>query len=943
MKPKLFFSPLNTSFSTSTAAKVLLRLFFIVLQLSIIGGLYVYLSSNFDTEVAQRRSYMNTAILHAQRFFTGHEVLLRSLSLSAVRDSDPNQEIKNPPCAKTKIHLGTRSNGWSILLTTRALKHLQNSKISLLYVEAGPNPQVTRLTQSGLHSHAVANEVLEKLERKEQLPVPANGQYWLSAAENLVIAESGVLYLFSLLDESDPSSGWLGLEVEGSDISSSLDRERAGDFVVLDALGEEIFASTVNPALTLIMKEFEGDHYFGFSGPGLLPDYLILRKQLGYAELQLVYTVEFHSLIFALREPLSVALFLALSSMLGLGFMVLSIEKRLIIPAIYRKQALIESEVFSRTVIEAAPVALCILRRYDGSVMLENTLSRLWLGGSFERARLCNGWIEQAYSPNAKNGTDEFRTAERHLHLSFIPTRYRGEDVLLCAFNDISNHKQIELALEHAKQSADKANEAKTLFLATMSHEIRTPLYGALGTLELLARTELNSHQQKYLKAIQSSSSTLLQLICDVLDVSKIEAGQLALDIEEFEPVELIQDVVKSYSAVAQSKGLQLYSLIDPHLPEYLIGDATRIRQILNNLLSNAVKFTDNGVVVIRVKVDSRNDERVTVLWQVTDTGQGIAQEDQPFLFDPFFQTGSRTNVVKGTGLGLSICRRLTDLMSGSLRVVSDPGLGSSFTLSLPLENGQTSSFVKQSPLLAEIIYVTSSIPELTENICGWLRRWGAKAQQLRPGMGISDNRAVLVELHLEERNPALKADWPGPVVVACKNECFSALPLFTQQWSVGLGDLQDLLQAVSQAQGLSCRADPSSTALAAYSQLGFRVLVVEDNAISQLILKDQLEELGCQVDLASDGLEALALWRRGRFDVVLTDINMPRMNGYELAVQLRNLGCTTPIIGATANAQSEERTRCLRAGMDDCLVKPFGLNTLFNFLEQSRRKSHAF
>lgn len=942
MKLKQFFHPLDTSFSTSIVARILLRLFFLALQLSLLGGLYVYLSSSFDREVTQRRSYMNAAILHAQRFFTGHEVLLRSLSLSTVRDTHLTQAVQTLPAVETHIHLGTTSNAWSLWLTPRALTDLRKNKINLLYIQAGPNPLVTRLTPSGLYSQAVASEVLEKLERMEQSFFPAKGQYWLSAAENLAIGESGLLYLFSLLDERDPNSGWLGLEVEGLDIASSMDRERAGDFVVLDALGEEIFTSTVNPALAQAMKGFEGDHYFGFSGGGLFPDYLILRKQLGYADLQLVYSIKFHSLVLALRKPLSVAALLALTSVLGLGLLVRHIEKRLITPAIFRKQALIESEAFSRTVIQAAPVALCVLRRCDGAVVLENTLSRLWLGKGLERESLCHGWIEQAYDPDERNCTDEFKTAERHLHLNFTPTRYRGEDVLLCAFNDISNHKQVELALEHSKQVADKANEAKTLFLATMSHEIRTPLYGALGTLELLARTELNPRQQEYLQAIQGSSSTLLQLICDVLDVSKIEAGQLVLEVEEFAPLELIQDVVKGYSAAAQSKELQLYSLIDPRLPERLIGDVGRIRQILNNLLNNAVKFTENGCVVIRINVASCIDERVTVLWQVSDTGQGIAQEDQPFLFDPFFQVGSRTNVVKGTGLGLSICQRLTDLMSGSMRVVSEPGLGSSFTLSLPLEQIQALALANPAPLLAETVYVASSIPELTENMCGWLRRWGAKAQRLRPDIDISDNRAVLVELHLGECQRALKLDWPGPVVVACNKCYFSQSPVPAQQWRVGLSDLQYLRQAVSQAQGLSDLVDPGSTAFSAYSHLGLRVLVVEDNAISQLILKDQLEELGCEVDLASDGLEALALWRRGRFDVVLTDINMPRMNGYELAVQLRLLGCSIPIIGATANAQNEERARCLAVGMDECLVKPFGLNALFNCLEQPRRKTHA-
>jgi two-component system capsular synthesis sensor histidine kinase RcsC len=424
--------------------------------------------------------------------------------------------------------------------------------------------------------------------------------------------------------------------------------------------------------------------------------------------------------------------------------------------------------------------------------------------------------------------------------------------------------------------------------------------------------------------------------------VSKIEAGQLALEVNEFAPLDLIQEVVNGYSAAAQSKGLQLYAHIDPHLPDQLIGDGPRIRQILNNLLSNAVKFTESGQIVVRVNVQSRIDERVTVLWQVTDTGQGIAQQDQPFLFDPFYQTGNRANVITGTGLGLSICQRLTYLMSGSMRVVSEPGLGSSFTLSLPLEQSNATPVSALVELLPETVFVVSSMQEMGENICGWLRRWGARAQVLRAGMDISDSSAVLVELHPGEYQQHLAPDWPGPVIVACGNVCFAPPEQETPQWHVNLSYLQDLRRAVSQAQGLSPYARPVGPGTRVYKPLGLHVLVVEDNAISQLILKDQLEELGCTVDLASDGLEALALWQQSTFDRVLTDVNMPRMNGYELATQLRQRDSSVPIIGATANAQHEERERCLAVGMNECLVKPFGLSALFTCLEQTGRKSHA-
>ena len=191
----------------------------------------------------------------------------------------------------------------------------------------------------------------------------------------------------------------------------------------------------------------------------------------------------------------------------------------------------------------------------------------------------------------------------RHLQVGFVATRYQGQDVRLCAFNDVTRHVEDARALEDARRTAAAANEAKTLFLATMSHEIRTPLYGVLGTLELLGLTPLAPRQQAYLQTIQRSSATLFQLISDVLDVSKIESGQMALEPVEFCPLEMIEDTLRTYSAFAQRKGLLLYGCTDARLPQRVFGDPIRIRQILNNLLSNAIKFTDSGRVVLRTRV----------------------------------------------------------------------------------------------------------------------------------------------------------------------------------------------------------------------------------------------------------------------------------------------------------------------------------------------------
>ena len=330
---------------------------------------------------------------------------------------------------------------------------------------------------------------------------------------------------------------------------------------------------------------------------------------------------------------------------------------RVVRPAEQAHRRVIESEIFSRAVIDTAPTGLCVVRQSDNRMLLANKRAQAWLGNSQYISRLIR---EQ----QADMGEACVEVGGRYLHVSFSSTRYQGQDVIVCAFSDVTGHKDDAAALTRARQQAEEASQAKTTFLATMSHEIRTPLYGVLGTLELLELTPLDKRQQVYLNTISRSSSTLLQLISDILDVSKIEAGQMALEPGRFCPLDMVEDVVDAYAAAAEGKGLQIYACIDPQVPDQLDGDQSRIRQILNNLLNNAIKFTDYGRVVLRLKVVQRDTQHVTLHWQVTDTGVGISEAQQQRLFEPFYQVFNGHSA-GGTGLGLSICMRLSELMGG--------------------------------------------------------------------------------------------------------------------------------------------------------------------------------------------------------------------------------------------------------------------------------------
>jgi len=933
MKLKNYLHQINPLLSTPNAARRLLRLFGVVLLVGILSGVYSFLLLTFNAEVSRRRSHMSSAIAEAHTFFTTRGALLESLSLSAIR----KPEGVKPQVSPEEIHLllgNTQGKQWSIWLTERVRDYLTSRQVNLLYVSSGNDVRVKRLYTATPGAGDFPSAMLDRLQALKGDNRASVNELWLTNQSS----SHSQLYMFIRLDRRDLDSGWLGLEMDGREVSHALDDRSAGQFMMFNPDGMLVFSNSQPAQLSQNLLQMQGQNFFGFVGDAWLPDHLVMRKQLKSSDWQLVYSIDLRDVLLALWPRLVGALLFCLFSISLVWILIRRLEHRFIAPTISRIQALVESELFSSDVIQTAPVALCVLRRANGQVVLENTLSQQWLGQSGERERLSPRWIYRAFDAMDPQVTDYFEAADgRHLYLSCAPTRYKGEDVLLCAFSDISTRTQIEEALEQARQLADAANEAKTLFLATMSHEIRTPLYGVLGTLELLARTELDAQQTDYLRTIESSSATLLQLICDVLDVSKIEAGQLALELTEFSVLDLIHEATQGYTAAAHGKGLDLYAVIDPKVPERVIGDVSRIRQILYNLLNNAVKFTDAGRIVLRVKQAGRDGERVSLFWQVSDTGKGITQEDQSRIFEPFYQTRGHTNVIAGTGLGLPICQRLTHLMNGSIRVVSEPGLGSSFSLTLSLEQSMAPVPANSTPPLSpKVVFVVSPIRELAENMSGWLRRWGARPQLDHPSRGAPTHGAVLLELHPGSFEQRLDAHWTGERVIAT-GDGYNEPQHSADGWVVNINHLNAIHQAVSRAQGL-CAIEPEHETPRQLKKLHLHILVVEDNVINQLILHDQLQELGCTAQLAANGEEALAMWRQGRFDVVLSDVNMPRINGYELARELRRLGCQVPIIGATANAMRGEEALCLAAGMNHCLVKPFTLQALHNQLAPYER-----
>ncbi|MBN9320940.1 MAG: response regulator, partial [Delftia acidovorans] len=530
--------------------------------------------------------------------------------------------------------------------------------------------------------------------------------------------------------------------------------------------------------------------------------------------------------------------------------------------------------------------------------------------------------LDEIVHARAAGTMEQLVTAQgRTLYVAYAPTRYLGQDVTLCVFADVSARAEIESNLERARIAADEANEAKSTFLATMSHEIRTPLYGALGTLELLGLTELTQLQRKYVDRIEASSSILLQIISDILDTSKIEADQLQLEKAPFNPRELVQNCTSSYAAMAQQNGLLLFSCVDAQVPESVLGDAVRIRQILGNLISNAIKFTEAGHVIVRLRSVPGTASQVRLVFEVCDTGVGIEKSLHGELFTPFYLVKNSSRTARGAGLGLSICWSLARMMSSSIEVWSEPGLGSRFWFELGLETVAQEEEQEEAPALQGArIAVRTPHPELTDNICAWLQRWGGQARAAGAAPVAAHDDELLLDVLLPADSPA--PGWMGPHLNLSSpdNRGIDGHNVL----SIGLG--------IAQVLGGAQRSAGFGSDLPLFD---LRVLVAEDNPVNQVTLRGQLESLGCEVTVADDGEEALALWDISPHDLVLTDVNMPYLNGYELAERLRAEGVACPIVGVTANAMLDEENRCLDAGMNAWLVKPIPLRTLVRTLEK--------
>jgi len=662
----------------------------------------------------------------------------------------------------------------------------------------------------------------------------------------------------------------------------------------------------------------------------------------------------------------------------------------------YRAEALEESEERFKTLVEHAPEAIVLFDADAGHFVDANQNALRLFATSRERLlKLHPADLSPPMQPDGWQSVDAARKRIEQALLGEKPVfewvhcNSRGVSIpcevrlvrlpgkehqwVRASITDISQRKKAEEALREARDAAEAASRAKSSFLANMSHEIRTPLNAVIGMAEFLVDTELSPLQHDYLAMVRDSGEALLEIVNDLLDFSKIEAGKFELDCSEFSLRERLGDAVKSVAMRAHGRGLELLTRVTPDVPDCLLGDPARVRQIIVNLVGNAIKFTEEGEIVVEVNQESRSDSEVLLQFTVADTGVGIPQDKQDDIFDEFEQADTQLNRrYGGTGLGLAISSRLVRLMQGRIWLDSQVGRGSRFHFTARFGIGshsERSADELQGMFDKPRVLVTDDHPATREFLSEVLQQWDI---EVRAAAGADEALQILRDASADARPIRLAlidAKMPGrdgfSVVEEIKgddslsNTRIIMLTTGTQADEAARCDelgvdvrlvkpvkQSDLLDALTKiAVGSNTPAtgvhEPASPVPSNAPPM--KILLAEDSPTNQKLAVGLLSRWGHTVQVAGNGRQAVEMLKHETFDLVLMDVQMPEMDGMEATAQIRSskdsMNRQVPIIAMTAHALKGDRENCLAAGMDGYVSKPIRQQQLHKELEHIRQQ----
>jgi two-component system sensor histidine kinase/response regulator len=656
------------------------------------------------------------------------------------------------------------------------------------------------------------------------------------------------------------------------------------------------------------------------------------------------------------------------------------------------EEALRESQQELQTLMDASPIGVC-WADMQGNIQYNNRKFKELFGYTVEDMPTIAEWRRQAYPDPAyreqipslvdllteaqKQGkeADPIEVAVTCKDGSTRHVMQAGafaSNRILAIYSDITERKKMEVELRQAKIEAEAANRAKTEFLASMSHEIRTPMNAIIGMADLLLETELTPEQEQYVQVFQSAGENLLNIINDIIDISKVEAGHIQLETIDFDLNEIIEKICDVMAIRAHEKGLELVYNLMPDVPIDLLGDPTRLRQILVNLVGNAIKFTEKGEVFIHIENKTLTKETVELLCSITDTGIGLTPEQIETIFDPFTQADSSiTRKYGGTGLGLAISKQLVELMNGHIKVESKSGHGSTFSFTAqfgiqtnPQEHTQKATLDMKGVKVLVVddnetnrMIVRNSLSKLGANIteadCGESglakfkraikagnpyqlalidRRMPGMdgfelAQHLKESMGNIKNTAVMM----------LTSDNRGDDFALCKE-------LDIAFYLVKPVKKADLLEAIASIMGRKigpvAGKIPEAKPIDFSKTRSFNLLLVEDSADNRLIIQAYFKRASDHIDIAENGAIAVEKFKSGQYDLVLMDVQMPVMDGYTATREIRKWEQEqgreeTPIIALTAHAMKEDAQKSRDAGCTDHLTKPIKRATLMEAVQK--------